>query len=92
MGLGELKRREEPNQRASPKVSVIKSGLPYSLKILESPGNEKKIPGPGKALNLGHGPWKSWKVLETRKKNSRPWKVLEFGLWSLKVLEIDIKL
>ena len=35
-----------------------------------------------------HGLWKSWKVLELAKENSRPWKVLEFsGLWSLKILE-----
>ena len=33
------------------------SGLPRSLKILESPGiGGKKIPGPGKSLNLGRGP------------------------------------
>ena len=33
------------------------------------------------------GPWKSWKVLELAKENSRPRKVLEFGLQSLKILE-----
>ena len=34
-----------------------------------------------------HSAWKSWKVLELAKENSRPWKVLEFGLRSLKILE-----
>ena len=34
-----------------------------------------------------HGPSKYCKVLELAKENSRPWKVLEFGLWSLKFLE-----
>ena len=32
--------------------------------VLENPGKSwnwgKKFPGPGKSLNLGHGPWKSW--------------------------------
>ena len=33
------------------------TGLPRAFKILESPGiGEKVFPGPGKSLNLCHGP------------------------------------
>ena len=36
---------------------TISAGLSRSLKVLESPGiGRKKIPGPGKSLNLGRGP------------------------------------
>ena len=39
------------------KRQVYYTGLPRSLKILESPGNwQEEIPGPGKSLNLGCNP------------------------------------
>ena len=40
-----------------------------------------------RVVTVLENPGKSWKVLELGEKISRPWKVLEFESWSLKILE-----
>ena len=89
-----LRFQNSPSWRAYLKTSVFgawkRQLLVDDSRIRRKKSPFSKIPGyvwTGSNNQGCHGPWKSWKVLELAKENSRPWKVLVFVLQSLKILE-----